>query len=177
MSMTLHAKPMLPFVYAALVLAMSAPGTASAQPPGFPDLSGLADVTDQYLGPAVRNPGPVSLFSTRTGLNCSISNADNGLAHCTGALPGIAGIPAAPGTGACNLGLAQVFAGSPATISHYKGNCPSTPPVSRVLSPGEKVFAGGTTCGVTALGVLACVNSENNSTHGFVLQPSGSSAF
>jgi hypothetical protein len=168
---------MQPVLYAALALAMSAPGSASAQPPGFPDLNSLADVTDQYLGPAVRNPGPVSLFSTPTGLNCSISNADNGLAHCTGALPGIAGIPAAPGTGACNLGLAQVLAGRPATVSHYKGDCPSSQPASRVLAPGEKVFAGGTTCGVTPVGVIACVNNQNNTAHGFVLQPSGSWAF
>lgn len=166
-----------PALYAALALALSVPGSASAQPPGVPDLNSLNDVTDQYLGPIPRNPGPVSLFSTSTGLNCSISNADNGLAHCTGALPGIAGIPAAPGAGACNLGLAQVLAGRPATISHYKGDCPSAPPASRVLAAGEKVFSGGTTCGVTALGVLACINNDNNTSHGFVLQQSGSWAF
>lgn len=159
---------------AAVISMIVVPGCASAQPQagGAPDMSGFADVTNDFSGPGARNAGTIALFSTPDGLSCGAS-LDGGLAHCTGALPGVANLPIGGSTqGSCDLGLAQVTSGGTAFINHYKGNCPA-PSGLKVLSPGQKLSGGGITCGVADGGVTACVSGP----HGFVLQPSGSSSF
>lgn len=161
---------MIPITSAVIVLA-AAPGCASAQPPAFPDLGSLADVTQNYLGTGPRNSGTIALFSTPDGLHCGLTSTN---AQCQGPLPGVQNVPISPSgstQGDCDLGGAQA-SGSGGSINHYKGPCPA-PPGVKLLDVGQKITQGTTTCGVLAGGVTACTTG----THGFVLQPSGSSSF
>jgi len=168
--MTLNSKWMIPATSALIVLA-AVPGCASAQPAAFPDLGPLVDVTQGYLGTGPRNAGTIALFSTPDGLHCGLTGTS---AQCQGPLPGVQNVPISPSgsaQGDCDLGGAQA-SGSGASINHYKGPCPAAPGV-KLLDVGQKITQGTTTCGVLAGGVTACTTGP----HGFVLQPSGSTAF
>jgi hypothetical protein len=161
---------MIPVASTLIVLA-AAPGCASAQPPAFPDLGSLADVTQSYPGTGPRNSGTIALFSTPDGLHCGLTGTS---AQCQGPLPGVQNVPISPSgsaQGDCDLGGAQA-SGSGGSINHYKGPCPPAPGV-KLLDVGQKVTQGTTACGVLTGGVTACTTGP----HGFVLQPSGSFAF
>lgn len=149
------------------VLAVSVAGCASAQPPGFPDLSGLTDVTSQH---PLNNPRgqPGFIFAIPDGYGCS-GGGDS--VSCDGRMPGLAGIPFTPMQGPCELGYAE--AGNDRSfVQHRRGEC-TGPANGNVLHPGQKVSMGSVTCGVLPGSVTAC----SNGTHGFVIQPSGSSSF
>lgn len=155
----------------AVLIVVSVPGRVSAQPPSFPDLGALADVTQGYLGTGPRNSGTIAQFSTPDGLHCGLTGTS---AQCQGPLPGVQDVPISPSgssQGDCDLGGAQASE-SWASINHYKGHCPATPGL-KLLDVGQKITQGATTCGVLAGGVTACTNGP----HGFVLQPSGSWTF
>ncbi|MDR3663150.1 MAG: hypothetical protein P4L86_22670 [Mycobacterium sp.] len=163
-------KWMIPIASAVIVLA-AAPGCASAQPPAFPDLGPLADVTQSYLETGPRNSGTIALFSTPDGLHCGLTSTS---AQCQGPLPGVQNVPISPSgssQGDCDLGGAQA-SDSGGGINHYKGPCPAAPGV-KLLDVGQKITQGTTACGVLAGGVTACTTGP----HGFVLQPSGSTTF
>ncbi|WP_131813441.1 hypothetical protein [Mycobacterium kubicae] len=165
---------------AALLFSATIAPVAAAQPPGFPDLSGFSDVTSSFTTPGGHgNPGVN--FSTADGVNCGFGKPpqvtpDSQLVQCFGTLPGVQNLPITNGNtqGACDLGGAQV-AGGPGDVWHYKGNCPA-PSGNKILNPGQKVYYGNITCGVAPGGVTACQSTANGE-HGFILQPSGSSAF
>jgi hypothetical protein len=151
---------------------------ASAQPPGFPDINNFADVTSSYMIPGGRGD-PGVLFSTPDGLSCGFAapqsvTADNPPAHCDGFLPGVSGLPVANDqAGDCDIGRATT---DPPEIWHHRSSCNPPSAGNKILNPGQKVTYGHITCGVAPGGVTACLDTANGE-HGFVLQPSGSSAF
>lgn len=154
-------------VGAVVALAVSVPGCASAQPPAFPDLSGLADVTSDHV---LNNPRGQAgfIFSTADGFGCS-GGANS--VSCNGTMPGMDGIAKVSGTGPCDIGEARADS-TFVRLQHYMAACPA-PANGNILNPGQKVSQGSTTCGVLPGGVTACTVGP----HGFVLQPSGSSSF
>jgi hypothetical protein len=154
---------------------------ASAQPPGFPDLSGFADMTAAFTTHENRGGAPGVNFSTPDGLTCGFPTPpnpgpDSQMVSCDGPFPGLASIPVSNASqGACDLGSVNALAGTPSQINHFRGPCPS-PPGRQVLNPGQKVSSGNVTCGVAGGNITACINTGEGE-HGFVLQPSGSWTF
>lgn len=149
---------------------------ASAQPPGFPDLSGFTDVTADFAGN--QRGETVVGFSPDGLINCGF---DSQRVTCAGPMPGLQGMPIANGNtqGNCDEGSATagVPAGGGGQIRHNKfnGQCPDESDV-KILKPGQKVSYGNITCGVAPGGVTACIDTFSGE-HGFVLQPSGSWSF
>lgn len=142
--------------------------TASAQPPGFPDLNSLTDVTPDYIGINPRDSHGFNFVTAEGGFSCGGSTSG---ASCSGAFPGLEGIPMGPAQGPCELGFANAFP-TGGSITRNRGTCDNGGSF-RVLNVGQRVSYGPTTCGVFPGSVTACVSGE----HGFVLQPSGSWAY
>lgn len=144
---------------------------AAADPSGFPDLSGLTDVTSSHQLRAPHDPSTVDGFVfTADGYTCSGGAT---MVSCGGVLPGMTGVPVSVGyeTGPCEVDYVSGESDL-ARMQRGRDACrgPATNPV---LSPGQKVTYGPSVCGVLAGGVTACTNGV----HGFVLQPSGSWSF
>src|SRR5699024_1408578 len=86
----------------ALTIAAVAPtiltsSVACAQPPGFPDMSGYADVTNDFAhndgrGTGVRFSTPDGGFSCGFGMPVKVT-PDSQLVTCNGQLPGVANLP------------------------------------------------------------------------------------
>ncbi len=142
-------------------------GSAAAEPPEFPDLNGLADVTQDYMGSTPRDAQGFR-FAVADGYTCG-GNVNS--VSCLGTLQGLQDFPFGPMEGACEVGEAKAFA-TGSSISRDHRNCQSTQGV-KVLNPGQKVSHGSVTCGLLPGDITACTTGA----HGFVLQPSGSWTF
>lgn len=168
-------------VLLALAFAMAActavPPVASAQPPGFPDMSGFADVTNDYIVDSGRGSIGVQ-FSTPDGIDCGFGTPknvthDSQLVTCNGVIPGLSNFPHTGTQGPCDGGVVTVSK-LPGQILHYGVGCGGGG--NKVLNPGQKVTYGFVTCGVAEGGVTACIDTDSGN-HGFILSPSGSSVF
>jgi hypothetical protein len=167
-----------PALAVALVDTSEAP--LAPPPPGYPDLDGLADVSQ---GHDVSGHYPLATFTSPTGLQCAMwSTRGDTAAFCFGAIPGL------------DHPANQVYAGN--YQAYFDQN---TPPATdklngKPLASGEKVIlgAGGNlmggdqiTCGVQDV-LVACVvikgfrqnpGDDSAQRHGFVLDPQRSWTF
>lgn len=153
-------------------LAVSLPASASAQPPGFPDLNNLVDATSTHQLTEAHDPLVTVgfVFTTPDGIACS---GDPTMVSCGGVFPGMTNVPVDPKytAGDCEVDYASGESDL-ARLEHGREACraPATDPV---LAPGQKVTFGPSICGVLPGEVTACTNGI----HGFVLQPTGSWSF
>lgn len=143
------------------------PTTASAVPPGFPDLNHFieAPAADHFTRPGKMWNG-YAFFRTPSGISCAIGDGN----WCYGDLPGLAPDQKSMCT--------AITRGNPSEPFRFKtSDKPCVPASDNVLNPGEKLTfeAYGTTCVVGEGNLTACIDNWHN--HGFVLQPSGSWAF
>lgn len=168
-------------VASGLLAILAGAPVATAEPAGFPDLTGFVVATDTHLAEYKQTSQQMVRFSTPDGLYCGIGTltALAPTVRCYGPIPGIADrtlkidpTAAAP----CDFGVAQLLAANPGAISSYRGECPTDLAGAAPLAPGQKVSLGTATCGVVPGGVTACIDTADGG-HGFVLQPSGSWTF
>jgi hypothetical protein len=165
------------FAAAGLGLALSAPGIATASPPGFPDLNAFQPVDPTGYTAAPRAGGAV-YFVTPDGLQCILPNpyrpGDHVSASCSGPLPGLPA-NATVGPGGCSEVTTPTSLATdlgPYSFQQDTG-CPilTTP----LLNVGQKITTGDITCVVGTDRLTACIDPILN--RGFVLQPSGSWTF
>ena len=160
-------------VLGALSIAAGSP-TAAAPPPGFPDVNAFSPVDPSSH--TVGNPRSTTIgFVAPGGVGCSWRYSTDPNEHaavlCEGNIPGIRASASDGGSTGC----AQARpAGGPYVLASSGGACP---PFSQFppLNVGQSLSATNVTCVVGAGNLTACIDSSGN--HGFVLQPSGSSAF
>jgi hypothetical protein len=147
---------------------------AAAAPPGFPDVNAFSPVDPSSH--TISNPRSAVIgFVAPGGVGCSwrysTDPSDHAAVLCEGNIPGI---PAsAPDNGSTGCAQAKA-AGGAYVINSHGGACPpfnGFPP----LNVGQSLSATNITCVVGANDLTACIDSSDD--HGFVLQPSGSSAF
>lgn len=161
--------------------AVAVPVTASAEPPGFLDISGFTDVSTQYIDHD--HGGNVARFFTPGGLMCEIASSGVGAYNCDGEdVPGFpANISKSPvDSSSC---LRQSAAATRATnaprLAYFQSAvCGSNVVPERVLHPGQKIVIPATsgttvTCAVGEGDLTACTTGS----HGFVLSPAGAWTF
>jgi hypothetical protein len=153
---------------------------AAAAPPGFPDVNAFSPVDPSSH--TVGNPRSSEIeFVAPDGVSCSWGFStepnDREAVLCEGNIPGI---PAsAPDDGNSGCGQVHVVGypnsrTGPYVISRHGGSCgpfSGFPP----LGVGQKLSATNITCVVGANDLTACIDSSDG--HGFLFEPSGSSAF
>jgi hypothetical protein len=167
---------------AAWCLAVAVAATAHADP-AFPDLDSFRLVDKgPYLA---HGRGTFSvIFYTPDGLTCSFGepvDSDPGTDQNLSCWGNIApGTPLVPERGnQCLLGRVDDARG---LIYHLQpqslyGSCDQPQTGPQVLPAGNKISWGNITCAVGAGSVTACLDTRLGQRHGFVLQPSGSTAF
>ncbi|SHP22612.1 Uncharacterised protein [Mycobacteroides abscessus subsp. abscessus] len=161
-------------VVASLSVACNAPIVASAQPPGFPDLSRFTETTQTDLKQTTRSGGHSALFRTPDGLVCKL---DSAVGECRGSqsvrIPGYpADAPFWPPGGAqqCLIDTVVYDSDSPGKF-RTESMCDDYP--YHLLPAGEKITIGTGVCAIGNDGLTACTNG----THGFVIQASGTQTF
>jgi hypothetical protein len=147
---------------------------AAAQPPGFPDLDNFSPVAiDGFLAEPGRGPRFAN-FSTPYNIQCWF-NAGEPVAvwhsrdiNCRGDMPD--GSP-------CVVGSAGAAGPGPAySITRTGDQCGAPFTRGTLLSVGQKVSVPNATCAVGPDRLVACLDTTEGQ-HGFVLKPSGSTAF
>jgi hypothetical protein len=170
---------------------------ANALPAGFPDLNTFTAVSaDGYLTKKSKGSSDLSTidFSTPYNIGCGFSASQDPSTQpsqnvtCDGDLPGIGNVPIIPlsGTtsspGDCVVGTARAAENGPAYVFNRTtdGGCNGQPAKSslggNMLGAGQKVSFKNVTCAVGPDRLVACLDTTSGE-HGFVLQPSGSTAF
>ncbi|TDZ79564.1 hypothetical protein DE4585_03310 [Mycobacteroides salmoniphilum] len=170
-------------LFAATLALGSAPVTASAEPPGFPDLNNFTAVNAQDYVQAGRG-GDYARFSPPS-RQYSCSFLTKGVANpapllsCSGNIPGVPdNVPTVGPEAPCPMAIKQVNK----RTGNYAFNIASTQCgdiekySSRVIPVGEKITFGAVTCAVTDDDSVACVDATNGN-NGFLLSPVGSSTF
>jgi hypothetical protein len=162
------------------ILVAPAPPTASALPPGFPDLNAFTAV--DAASHVVRYPrgGAAVGFATPDGVECQWGILADPNAHtdirCSGDIPGIpASVPDKGGAGCAQVAQSGGLVGSTYLYVFDRHGGYTCPPFPASLQVGEKITLSNITCVVAPGNVTACVDPVVN--HGFVLQPSGSWVF
>jgi hypothetical protein len=188
---------------AAAMVTVLAGGTpapqATAQPPGFPDLNSFAPVpADGYITKKSKGSSDLSTidFSTPYNVGCLISasqdpnTAPSQYTMCDGDLPGLDNLPlgsaviglpdgSSPRPGDCVQGQADPQGMGPGyKLNRFFQACdgPVTGHRGKPLGAGQKITFKNVTCAVGANRVIACLDTTSGE-HGFLLQPSGSTAF
>ncbi|WP_085235011.1 hypothetical protein [Mycobacterium conspicuum] len=155
-----------------VLLAPALAPSASALPPGFPDLSGFSTVSaDQYFVEG-NAPGMVT-FSTPYDLTCSFTREAGGHSsqylRCKGQM--------ADSNDPCAFGEITWESSKDSYDRTWEGSdCTNRFAYARPLSPGQKVSFGNVTCAVGDNRLSACLDTFNGE-HGFFMQPSGSRFF
>jgi hypothetical protein len=172
---------MLKVCVVTVAVASAAAPVAQAAPPSFPDFTGFAVVTDTHQVLYRGGPQQTVKFSTPDGVYCGISALDGTgpVTRCYGPLPGLRGLAVttdSTATTPCDFGVAQLRSANEGVLSSYRGDCPSDLAGADVMTVGQKVVMGSTTCGIAAGNVTACLDKSDGG-HGFVLQLSGSWTF
>jgi hypothetical protein len=180
------------------VLASGTPAPqATAQPPGFPDLNSFAPVpADTYITKKTKGSSDLSTidFSTPYNVGCTISasqdpnTAPSQYTACNGDVPGLDNLPlnsatgSSPSPGDCIEGqVAPQGMGPSYSLNHYfEGGCNGAPVRpgygGKPLGAGQKITFKNVTCAVGPNKLIACLDTTSGE-HGFLLQPSGSTAF
>jgi hypothetical protein len=164
------------------VLCTTSSGIAAAEPQ-FPDLNAFTSVDPTAFGDP---PGPMISFATPDSLTCSFYVADkmadptsNQSLACRGHFPGADIKP--PKDGWCEYKIVNNAAGFVYHFSSETTECKfldAKPDRSaKTLAPGSKISSANITCAVGAGQLTACLDTRAGTRHGFVLHPSGSSAF
>lgn len=167
----------LPVAAVAAVLALCGESGTAAADPGFPDLDAFTVVpTAPYEYRAPTTGFTTIEFSTPDGVNCrfNVTRRDETSTQelsCRGRFPDDASAQS-------NDYCADVGSGSSFVyrIHHQPNEC-VTSPRGVLLPAGSKISAGDITCAVGAGSLTACLDTRAGQRHGFVLQPSGSTAF
>jgi hypothetical protein len=170
---------------------------ASALPAGFPDLNTFSAVSaDGYLTKKSKGSSDLSTvdFSTPYNIGCEFSASQDPSSRpsqnitCDGDLPGMDNVAVVPlsGTtsspGDCVLGTARPAGDGPAYgfSRTTDGGCNGQPAKSslggNMLGAGQKVSFKNVTCAVGPNRLVACLDTTSGE-HGFVIQPTGSTAF
>jgi hypothetical protein len=162
---------------AAVSMSCAAPAQdAAAQPPGFPDLGAFAAVpVEGFIEPPEKGP-PFAYFSTPYNVQCWFEAGEEIPAwsgqdiSCYGELPGL-------GNGSCVVGKAGGEGVGPEySLSKTDQPCGAAFNHGKRLEAGQKVNFRNATCAVGADHLIACLDTTKGQ-HGFVLKPSGSTAF
>lgn len=150
--------------------------------PDIPDLDSFTAVDlapyRHYLNPRA---GEFIDFSTPDGLSCQFrlsssttDDTDSQGLNCRGAIPGVE--PATSTTTMCPFTDVRATGGLIYHFSPYFGACDEKP-VGALLPAGSKISDGNITCAVGAGELTVCSDVRVGQRHGFVLRPSGSTAF
>lgn len=149
---------------AVVTAAVISAGTAHADPPRFPDLSGYTPVNVADYEVDASTPGIPArrvLFLTPDGVECSFKTMTAG---CQGRnLPGVAPDPSARPDAVNAIGTNY---GLIVTTAAY----PSGREI-KTLPPFHSITVNGVICGVDDAGTTACKDPQGR---GFVLSPRGS---
>lgn len=169
-------------VLAAGLSAAVFPPPATASPAGFPDLNGFTAVpADDYVTTGPKGPGRWVDFSTPYNISCQfVAVEEPGSSEaisCDGDMPGMdnaAYTQGSPEPGWCLIGTVRSTNSGGLRLNRESVMCPAGPyNAGTLLNVGQKVSYGNVTCAVGADQLVACLSGQ----HGFVLKPSGSSAF
>lgn len=167
-------------------LLIGAPGSpAGAQPAGFPNLDDFtAAPVDAYITTGPKGPGRWVNFSTPYNIACQFDATDppagsSQAIMCDGDMPGLASAPlgsGAPVPGGCVIGTVRSQGAAGLRLNRESTSCGRQFSNGAFLGVGQKVSYGNVTCAVGADQLVACLDTSLGH-HGFVLRPSGSSAF
>ncbi|MEO6792381.1 MAG: hypothetical protein ABI253_08880 [Mycobacterium sp.] len=181
-----HAARVLAVAGLAGGLLVGLPGSpAGAQPAAFPNLDDFTAVSvDDYLTTGPKGPGRWVNFSTPYNISCQfVAAGEPGTLQaisCDGDMPGMDNAPYAQGSpeqGWCLTGTVRTENSGSVRLNRQSVMCPAGPFDSgKPLNVGQKVSYQNVTCAVGADRLVACLDTSAGQ-HGFVLKPSGSSAF
>lgn len=161
--------------------AMVMPSSAAVAEPAFPDMSAFSSVDSAAYERRAINSDSIE-FSTPDGLNCSFialgqmrdMTADQGL-NCRGHFPGIDYDP--PSNGWCEYKTVGNNHSFTYRFDRAYLQCGDHDFLHKPLPAGTRIASGNITCAVGPDRMTACLDTRAGLRHGFVLQPSGSSAF
>jgi hypothetical protein len=167
-------------------LLIGTPGSpAGAQPAGFPNLDDFtAAPADAYITTGPKGPGRWVNFSTPYNIACQFDATDppagsSQAIMCDGDMPGLATAPlgsGAPVPGGCVIGTVRSQGAAGLRLNRESTGCGRQFSNGAFLGVGQKVSYGNVTCAVGADQLVACLDTSLGH-HGFVLSPSGSTAF
>jgi hypothetical protein len=154
--------------------------TASALPPGFPDLNAFTAVDPESHIVHYLRGGSAVTFATPDGVQCNWPDLQDPNAHtdvrCSGNIPGIpAFVPNDESSGCPTVSQAGGLVDGTLLYVFSRHGGWACPPFPSSLNVGEKISSANITCAVAQGNVTACVDQMVN--HGFVLRPSGSWVF
>jgi len=159
---------------------------AWARPPGFPDLDDFTAVpADDYITTGPKAPGRWVSFSTPYNIACRFeasATAPAGASQaimCDGDMPGMATAPLASGAAVpsgCVIGTVRSAGAAGLRLNRESTSCGRQFSAGTFLGVGQKVSYRNVTCAVGTDPLIACLDTSLGR-HGFVLRPSGSSAF
>jgi hypothetical protein len=156
-----------------------------AQPAGFPNLDDFTAVpVDDYLSTGPKGPGRWVNFATPYNLACQFDAIEppagsSQAIMCDGDMPGMANAPlssGAPVPDGCVIGTVRSQGAAGLRLNRESTSCGRQFSNGAFLGVGQKVSYGNVTCAVGADQLVACLDTSLGH-HGFVLRPSGSTAF
>ncbi|WP_046296417.1 hypothetical protein [Mycolicibacter arupensis] len=167
-------------------LFLAAPGSpAQAQPAGFPNFDDFATVpVDNYISTGPKGPGRWVNFSTPYNVACQFDAIDppagtSQAIMCDGDMPGLANAPlgsGAPVPDGCVIGTVRSQGAAGLRLNREPATCGRQFSNGAFLGVGQKLSYGNVTCAVGNDQLVACLDTSLGQ-HGFVLSPSGSTAF
>ncbi|WP_420109218.1 hypothetical protein [Mycolicibacter arupensis] len=167
-------------------LFLAAPGSpAQAQPAGFPNFDDFATVpVDNYISTGPKGPGRWVNFSTPYNVACQFDAIDppagtSQAIMCDGDMPGLANAPlgsGAPVPDGCVIGTVRSQGAAGLRLNRESTGCGRQFSNGAFLGVGQKLSYGNVTCAVGNDQLVACLDTSLGQ-HGFVLSPSGSTAF
>ena len=167
-------------------LFLAAPGSpAQAQPAGFPNFDDFATVpVDNYISTGPKGPGRWVNFSTPYNVACQFDAIDppagtSQAIMCDGDMPGLANAPlgsGAPVPDGCVIGTVRSQGAAGLRLNREPATCGRQFSNGAFLGVGQKLSYGNVTCAVGNDQLVACLDTSLGQ-NGFVLSPSGSTAF
>ena len=158
---------------------------AGAQPAEFPDLDAFTAVpVDGYLSAGPKTPGRWVNFATPYNISCQFDAVDpqagsSQAITCDGDMPGLATAPLGSGEpvpGGCVIGTVRSQGAAGLRLNRESTGCGRQFSTGAFLGVGQKLSYANVTCAVGTDQLVACLDTSLGH-HGFVLSPSGSSAF
>ncbi|MEZ0383689.1 MULTISPECIES: hypothetical protein [Mycobacteriaceae] len=166
-------------------LVATAGSPALAQPAGFPDLDTFSPAPiEDYITTGPKGPGRWVNFSTPYNIACQFDATEppagsSQAIMCDGDMPGMANAPlssGAPVADGCVIGTVRSQGAAGLRLNRESASCGRQFSNGAFLGVGQKLSYGNVTCAVGADQLVACLDTSLGH-HGFVLRPSGSTAF
>lgn len=166
-------------------LLATAGAPAQAQPAGFPDLDTFSPApVDDYITTGPKGPGRWVNFSTPYNIACQFDATEppagsSQAIMCDGDMPGMANAPlssGAPVADGCVIGTVRSQGAAGLRLNRESASCGRQFSHGAFLGVGQKLSYGNVTCAVGSDQLVACLDTSLGH-HGFVLRPSGSTAF